>query len=40
MAGPDDNILGGQDAVIRVGVEADMSSILEQATKFNELIKL
>lgn len=39
MAGTDDNILGGQDAVIRVGVEADMGDILEQATKFNELIK-
>lgn len=39
MAGTDDNILGGQDAVIRVGVEADMSEILQQATKFNELIK-
>lgn len=39
MAGPEDNILGGQDAVIRVGVEADMSEILQQATKFNELIK-
>lgn len=39
MAGTDDNILGGQDAVIRVGVEADMSEILQQANKFNELIK-